>query len=64
MQGITLDMELNTCEWFLDESVWQTDCDNLFQFSSGSPTENSFKFCPYCGKVVVELPDETIEDQA
>ena len=41
----------STCMWLADEDgVWETACDNRFEFSDGGPPENNFKFCPYCGK--------------
>jgi hypothetical protein len=44
------------CIWNEDkDGMWRTDCD---QFSDGTPTENSYKFCPYCGK---ELKEEKYE---
>lgn len=36
--------------------VWVTDCDNGFQFSSDGPKQNSFRFCPYCGKPLKVRP--------
>ena len=40
------------CAWHYDDfhSKWDTDCENGFYFESGSPEENGFKNCPYCGK--------------
>ena len=42
---------MNTCTWKGDDDgVYSTGCDNAFQFEVDGPTENNFKFCPYCGK--------------
>lgn len=43
------------CIWKYDDpddenNAYATSCNNYFQFNDGGPTENGFKFCPYCGK--------------
>lgn len=54
----------HTCKWREDGykwdgyGYWETGCDNLFQFNTGGPEENRFKFCPYCGK-----PIEVVENE-
>jgi len=41
------------CEWVSDENgPWSTGCNNAFEFTVGGPNENSFKFCPYCGRAI------------
>lgn len=43
------------CKWKQDEyDIWETDCGNLFVVNDGTPSENKMKFCPYCGKELVE----------
>lgn len=43
------------CEWQEDiDGVWETGCGNLFLITEGSPAENDMKFCPYCGKHLLE----------
>lgn len=46
----------DTCEWEYDEdyddNVWNTECDNQHYFEEGGIKENSYKFCPYCGKKI------------
>ena len=43
------------CTWSEDEDgLWWTACKKIHEFFDGTPTENSYKFCPYCGKVLVE----------
>ena len=45
------------CKWELideDAGVYETECDNMHYFVSDGPTENKYKYCPYCGK---ELED-------
>lgn len=49
------------CTWSEDEDgMWWTDCDQIHVFFDGTPTENSYKFCPYCGK---ELKEEKYEGE-
>ena len=47
-----------TCEWtevsHNDYIFWETECRNAFQFINGGPSENHMKYCPYCGKKIVE----------
>lgn len=46
------------CSWeYNDEhGRWDTECDNAIALHAGeSPFEYGFKFCPYCGKPVMEL---------
>jgi rRNA maturation endonuclease Nob1 len=31
------------------DDTWEASCDNLFVFNDGTPEQNDFKFCPYCG---------------
>ena len=39
-----------TCTWIENEDgVYETNCGNLFAFNDGTPSENGFAFCPYCG---------------
>lgn len=50
-----------TCIWSCDEPQnddgwWNTECNNLFIFNSGTPEENEFTYCPYCGKRIKAQP--------
>jgi hypothetical protein len=48
-------MSADACWWFENENGWwETGCSNLFQFVSGTPSENHFDYCPYCGKKITE----------
>jgi hypothetical protein len=42
-----------TCLWLIDSDptseIWETSCGNTFIFETGTPGENNFEFCPYCG---------------
>jgi hypothetical protein len=57
----TLLKYLKACLWVeRDEgSYWDTCCNQSFTFILGSPKSNFFKFCPYCGKRLEELPIES-----
>jgi hypothetical protein len=47
------------CEWRADsDGIYHTDCGNAFTFDSGTATENSAKFCQYCGGGLVDVPAE------
>lgn len=43
---------MTTCEWRLkdeDWNGWESSCGRTYYFKDGSPAENGFKFCPFCG---------------
>lgn len=45
---------MTTCRWSEDEDgVWFSCDDNAFEFNNGGPIANGFKFCPYCGNLIV-----------
>lgn len=47
------------CEWRLidyDANVYDTTCRNPHILLEGSPTDNSYEFCPYCGKKIKVAP--------
>jgi len=57
--------EQATCEWKADEDgVYQTTCDQAFQFFDGGPIQNSMKFCCYCGLALTETPYQEPEDDS
>lgn len=51
-----------TCTWTLADvgwnmTLWKTSCEDSFRFNSGEeggPKSNLFRYCPYCGKALVE----------
>ena len=54
---------MKTCKWSigeeegylgLEETEYLTSCGNEFILMSGAPSENGFKYCPYCGGSLVE----------
>lgn len=44
------------CVWAYDEDhcKYDTGCDNAFQFITDDIAENGLRFCPFCGKGLVE----------
>ena len=43
----------DVCEWSEDEGgIFQTSCGESFEVTEGTPEENKFKFCCYCGGVL------------
>jgi hypothetical protein len=43
------------CVWTEDEDgIWNTSCGNAFIMNDETPSENDFKFCCFCGKLLVE----------
>lgn len=43
-------MLTNICTW--EESAdgsWESGCGHVFEFNTGSPSENGMRFCGYCG---------------
>jgi DNA-directed RNA polymerase subunit RPC12/RpoP len=50
---------VGVCVWqYKDDncfySYWETACEQAFVILEGSPEENNYRHCPYCGKVLVE----------
>ena len=46
----------NVCTWAEDEDgIWFTGCNNAFEFMNGTPSENGFQFCCYCGDRLKEV---------
>lgn len=44
-------MPAKPCLWRADEDGnWFTDCGHAFVLTEGTPRENGFEFCCYCGK--------------
>jgi len=43
------------CIWREDaEGNWDTSCENTFVMVDGTPMENEFRFCAFCGGSLVE----------
>lgn len=44
------------CEWKSDEDGnWHTSCNEIYIIIEGTPTENSMRFCCYCGGAISEV---------
>ena len=50
------------CIWSQEDdlSYFETSCSQSFTFYEGTPLENEFKFCPFCGK---EIEEELMEEE-
>ena len=50
------------CTWKPDsDGNWETTCGNLHVFFDGTPHQNNYGFCPYCGKRLVQTEGEDCE---
>lgn len=39
------------CRWgYNGEALNETECDNAFQLTIGTPRDNKMKYCCFCGK--------------
>jgi hypothetical protein len=59
--------EAQACEWIEEDfdGAWHAFCGgpfDLFQFNEGGPVENRFRFCPYCGHALKEVPHVAATD--
>jgi hypothetical protein len=57
-----------TCIWEQDkdwdnESLFHTSCDNAYEITTGTPTDNHMNFCTYCGKKIVTQLAEREKDE-
>lgn len=45
------------CKWVFEDPdlcYYETSCNNSFMFEEGKIKENQFKYCPFCGKEIIE----------
>lgn len=53
-----------SCVWKLDDvgwddTFWETSCEEVAILLGGSPNDNNFKYCPFCGRQIrEELKDD------
>jgi hypothetical protein len=47
-------------EYEQDFEYYDTTCDNNFHFIDGNCKENKFLYCPYCGRVIIEILKEDV----
>ena len=49
--------EAQECRWrykgHCGTPYYKTECDNAHWFENGTPEENHYKFCPFCGRQIV-----------
>ena len=48
----------DVCEWRLcdeEANVYDTSCRNQHILIEGTPKENNYEYCPYCGKKIKEV---------
>lgn len=51
--------EKEMCEWTYNyDEFWETQCGGSFVFTDGVPIENEFRFCPYCGKGLMDAGED------
>lgn len=56
--------DIKTCEWTQDcddSELYETECGHVFQFIDGSPDDNKFKNCPFCGGMLSVSEDVSDE---
>ena len=48
----------DACKWTEepDGEYFESKCGEAFSFGIGGPIFNKWKFCPYCGRVICEIP--------
>jgi hypothetical protein len=47
--------ESMACTWAENEDgYYDTECDNTFILTEGTPDQNNMRFCTYCGRPLVE----------
>jgi len=52
------------CIWEQDnDGNWFTDCEEGFWLEEGTPKENNFKFCAYCGRMIKQVPYEEEKEE-
>ena len=46
------------CEWkqYDENDIYYTGCEQIHMFIDGSPTDNKYEYCPYCGKKIKVAP--------
>ena len=57
--------DVGECEWSEDENgIYDTSCGGVFELMSGTPEENNFKCCCYCGGVLKQKLFEQPREQS
>ncbi len=42
-------------QYYNSERAWDSSCGEEFEFFKGTPQENLFRFCPFCGRHLQEV---------
>lgn len=40
------------------DGTYSTECGEMFSFTDGTAKENKAKYCPFCGRLIDEVPEE------
>ena len=62
---VTVKVE-KVCEWKLEDAeanLYITKCDQREIGFEGTPKDNDYKFCPYCGRKIVEVGADGKEEK-
>ena len=52
-----------SCVWTeTEDGDWETGCGGLFTLFIGGPLENSYTFCPKCGRRIEEHVEDILDD--
>ncbi len=54
--------KLKPCHWQDNGATYGTECKHVHSFISGMWWENDFKYCPYCGGLIVEIKENKNEN--
>ena len=55
----------DACNWHQDGEdcdTWQTGCGHYFTINDGTPMDNDFRHCCFCGKPLAQHPHEVDHD--
>jgi hypothetical protein len=52
-----------SCRWCFGDidGYWATACAHAFVFNDGGPSDNDFRFCPFCG-LPLRIADAATDD--
>lgn len=54
--GNTMRYAKASCTWRENwDSLWDTDCDDQYEFLYEGPFGNHFTYCPFCGGKIQEI---------
>ena len=49
------------CFWktyYIDDTHFETECNNQFDFNSGDTNDNGFIYCPFCGLKILLIKNK------